>query len=932
MAGEDIGITVIVTNRNPTTATNVRFGYESPGAWVVEGADRLSSRPSVSEGQQMLFRVVLRPTSPTSTGLPFQFRATLDGIADPTPGDNGTNIMLKVHQPQGSVSGVFYEDRNGNGQVDQGEGLPNMPVFTRGGTPAGQKSFTTDGNGAFSASGFPAGRHTIWAIDYMTSMLVPEPGFAEFVVEDGKETKLRIPTSKPVSASLKVSMSFDKPSYAPGDEVGVNITLTNTGAKPLTNVIAICSSPDSIRNSPDFLPGTGPGWAALSPEGPGVTVPAGGETKVRVTDSVPQGLQFAKIYAHCAFGNDGRRTDKLYYATPSAGAASADVHGIFGDVSGKVVNARTGEPVRDTAVAVLDPITRRVLKDATTNNNGVLTVYDVPVGKVAFLVAGKWKPKDGTEFTADVVADSAITPELQVVPGDADVPEVGRHRPDIELTAKFDKDSYDIAEPLRLKVTVKNIGTGFRASVSLKDEFVENTSLMEYDKAQFGDLGDPARPLAMWPGESRELTLVGRSPESLRGDDKVSLKLRASTNDLNPANNTVLVSAAVTYLNGDAAVVLYGDRNGNKQKDAGEELANTRVFVSGGNRPSASRDVHTDASGRAAFPGLPVGVFQVYAEYHDGWVRHEHDQLTVSAGTESVLEIGAVRPLSDKFFATVSFLKDTYRPGENYELDVTLENRTGADMPVVQAHCSGPGDAGEIYNYEPGWGALASDGAGVSLKDGEKRTWRVSGTQPKDAAEIGYATISCSFAPDYTDPGAAVAEDDFRVPGQRADASGRLVKRSPTSPSGSRPVPGATLVLVDHMSQKVVARTITDETGLFQVFNLPVGRYDVVVPGPWKVAYDRSTRYFHVRAGYSEVQVLYLVPGPEVEDPGYPLPEDQTPGTNTPPAPAGGGGDGGAGEVLAKTGASVLGLGVLGALLVAFGLGASVFGRRRQPA
>lgn len=35
------------------------------------------------------------------------------------------------------------------------------------------------------------------------------------------------------------------------------------------------------------------------------------------------------------------------------------------------------------------------------------------------------------------------------------------------------------------------------------------------------------------------------------------------------------------------------------------------------------------------------------------------------------------------------------------------------------------------------------------------------------------------------------------------------------------------------------------------------------------------------------------------------------------------------GDALAKTGASVLGLGLVGALLVAFGFGASVIGRRR---
>ncbi|GAA3620970.1 hypothetical protein GCM10022267_03950 [Lentzea roselyniae] len=102
----------------------------------------------------------------------------------------------------------------------------------------------------------------------------------------------------------------------------------------------------------------------------------------------------------------------------------------------------------------------------------------------------------------------------------------------------------------------------------------------------------------------------------------------------------------------------------------------------------------------------------------------------------------------------------------------------------------------------------------------------------------------------------------------------------------------------------------------------------VVLEGPWRVDYRRiSNKFFLVKAREEpQVQLLFRVPGPVTEDPGHLLPEDQEPGTNTPPVKASaGGGD----EALAKTGASVLGLGVLGALLVAFGLGASVFGSRR---
>lgn len=91
------------------------------------------------------------------------------------------------------------------------------------------------------------------------------------------------------------------------------------------------------------------------------------------------------------------------------------------------------------------------------------------------------------------------------------------------------------------------------------------------------------------------------------------------------------------------------------------------------------------------------------------------------------------------------------------------------------------------------------------------------------------------------------------------------------------------------------------------------------VDGPWK--FDGGEWAGHVQV-YGDVVADYrfmVVPGP-------PPPPAPDPGGADDRDPAGGGGTGGA---LAKTGAGVLGLGVLAVLLVTFGLGARAAGRRK---
>jgi hypothetical protein len=60
------------------------------------------------------------------------------------------------------------------------------------------------------------------------------------------------------------------------------------------------------------------------------------------------------------------------------------------------------------------------------------------------------------------------------------------------------------------------------------------------------------------------------------------------------------------------------------------------------------------------------------------------------------------------------------------------------------------------------------------------------------------------------------------------DATGRIIGNV-TDPSGA-PIPGAQ-VTVTNMGTKIVQTTTTDNTGFYQVLNLPIGTYEVVIEG-----------------------------------------------------------------------------------------------------
>ena len=920
LPGEDLVITIKIRNVGDAVAKDVRLSLDRQDLTLKSGYEALLSRPTIAAGAEEVITIVAEVGWDRATNVSATLRATVDGVADATPGDNSATGATTIRRDYGSASGVLFVDKDGDGAPGAGEALTGYNVLVEGGVPKTSRgNVPVDGQGRFSYTDLPVGDYRIvQLVGSQGNNHAVKPGLSNFVVRKGEDTKLAVAAVKPVSDTLEVQVAFDRDSYAKTDPVGISITLKNKSDVALTGVVAVCNP--YLNDVPGMIEGIGKAWEQFNPDGPGVTVGAGKTEVFHVTDEVPADTR-GQVTVACNFGNDGRNS--FGYV---GGSDWARVNGFNGTVRGNVVDASTGNPVEHGRIVAIDPVTRRPVGDSQLGYQGQFETYDMRVGSTAFVVLGQWKPKDGKEFVFDVQADQTSTaPVFEVVPG-PEVPDPSKVAPDIAVTAAFDRATYEGTELARVTVKVENKGTaaGYARFV---DDIQKPQDRLMYDLRQWGDFTSYAKQVVLQPGESRVVVITGEIPWYSSNTVSFSANIEIY-NDSDQSNNKVQIKAGVQRLTGNVEVLAYGDKNGNGKYDSGEEFGDLDVTLAGV-RTSYSMQKRTDATGRARFDNVQIGTYRTYSYFRDGWIGGTYDSATgtISADATTVIELRAVRPLSDKFTATAKFGKAVYAAGEDYSIDLTLTNNTGAALEGVAATCHDPGAVGA----GPGWGDVREGGPGIRLEDGETRIIRVTGPQPEGAADAGFLGVSCDFGPRPSQSGYPTAVAWAQVPGKTAGAKGRLVHDDENDGSFEGDgVAKTAVVLVDRITKKVTARTISGDDGGFAFTDVPVGEYEPVVVGPWK-AQVYTSWYFRVSASSADdVQIVVLEPGPEVEDPGQPLPEDQKPGTTTPPVTPGASGGAGTAEVLAKTGASVLGLGLLGALLVAFGFGASVIGRRRR--
>jgi SdrD B-like domain len=477
---------------------------------------------------------------------------------------------------------------------------------------------------------------------------------------------------------------------------------------------------------------------------------------------------------------------------------------------------------------------------------------------------------------------------------------------------RFEKQSYESHEKVRFWLTVTNIGGKTAEQVRLDWPILA----VELPQGLWGDFSYGGAGIQLAPGESRTFEGVGNIHDIRDG----KLSIWGGLRYLGGPNPNSLFSGEVPVVQtkGDLSGVVYTDKNRNGQQDAGEAAAGAVVDAYGG-VPSDSLRATTDADGRYSFKGIPSGDYSVYYTLADGWIVHRDSGTTaevrVLPGAPVQLTARAERPFSESLSATLTLDKDAYQVDEIATITITLTNSGDQAISGIQPGCNRVGDANQLGRAEA-WNPVF--GKGVTVGAGETKTFVVKEKVPQASYESGTVVVMCDFEPNpANNTDGPFAHDSARVSGGFGSLVGDLYydRNNNGKADEGEAIANTRIVLHDRELGADVAEAVSDASGHVRFDHVPAGEYWARVDGPWKFEGEWGGHVL-VSADHENRNGFEVVPVTQPQSPAGG-------GGNTPPAPAGGGG------ALANTGAGVLGLGLVGALLVAFGFGASVFGRRR---
>ncbi|MGO1055700.1 MSCRAMM family protein [Crossiella sp. CA198] len=489
-------------------------------------------------------------------------------------------------------------------------------------------------------------------------------------------------------------------------------------------------------------------------------------------------------------------------------------------------------------------------------------------------------------------------------------------QPDLRITAELPVTGDLVnGQQFKTKVTITNAGKGVARSVRATE--VSGSSLEAYGWGEF-EMFLPGGTIE--PGAS--VTLTPETKVHWRPENNTSTKFTVTTdNEANPADNSTTVTYRIVppTTKGDIAGVLYGDRNGNRERDPGEELGGIKLIVSAAS--GAERfEGRTDASGRFGFPGLVAGAYSLdFQDLPDGWVLPDNPTVLVD-GTERSTKVAvrAVRPETDVLTATMAFTKKSYRVGDQAQVRLTLTNKGDKTLTDIESACNRSGDGPHIgggYEWQP------LPGGKLTLKPGESRTFQPTGKVPDSAGKLGYTFAACDFGRAGTpESGRAEAATQARVPGEKGSSWGYVYhdKNGDGRREDDEGLANVKIGLIDPDTGRQVTTAVTNSTGRIEFTNIPVGGYRLHIYGPWTVAEISSGLVTVYAPPYSgNGWQAKVKPGTQLPDPapaGDPAdPEPQ-------PAPV---------KKLASTGADVTGLAGIGFLVLAGGA-ALVFAVRRR--
>ncbi|MFK0243599.1 hypothetical protein ACIQUM_02805 [Amycolatopsis azurea] len=539
-------------------------------------------------------------------------------------------------------------------------------------------------------------------------------------------------------------------------------------------------------------------------------------------------------------------------------------------------------------------------------------------------------PASSAPATSEAPASStAPVPSAPPVESSAPAaPKPQAERPVLEVSVDFEKGKYRTDEDVRFTLKVKNVSevhaVDVKAAASLTDP--TDLSVLSWGELDWGKGGIDIAPQAIV-----EVKVTGQ----IKGIDKDKAVVRGNLFDVSGFGvGGFYGEITVVKVAGHATGIVYGDKNGNGKPDDGEQLGGiplTLRYAHG----SVEYKATSGDDGKIDFGDVPAAKYYLGgSEGIKGWL-FPFEVVQIGEATKD-LAIRGVQPLNGALKASMSFTKDTYKPGELAHVTVKLSNSGSLPLVGIVAGCNRAG-ADFALKGGPGWGELAYLAGGATIAPGQTRSFDVTETVPDAALNHGRVAVGCDFG--YSDvdlDNNPVATDEASVPGGSATLVGQVVHDSePGKPSQG--LADVKVVLASDGDCPTIVETMTDAEGYFKVADLVPGpkyRLFFAPPQGWRIKYENPIATYVV--GPADNPARLRVDAEKGQEPPLTMPT-RRPGCDasgtTTPAPGqqgSGGGQGGSG--LASTGADVLGLGAFA--LAALGLGAVLlFGarRRRQP-
>jgi LPXTG-motif cell wall-anchored protein len=421
------------------------------------------------------------------------------------------------------------------------------------------------------------------------------------------------------------------------------------------------------------------------------------------------------------------------------------------------------------------------------------------------------------------------------------------------------------------------------------------------------------------PGESIEMPatfVLAEMVDVLRW----SFAVQTTAPETDTANNTTSVEATFTARITDLTGTLYGDRDGDRQVDPDEAMSGVLITGIGG-VPTTEFSTRTDEAGRFVVKDVAEGWYQLELGLPGGWQQDESKRVSAMIGGGEAL-VRAVRD-STGLRASITFDRPVYAVGDQIREQVTLTNTGTTDLAGVTARCVEGAAPNELSGL--GWGDLVHDeAAGVTVRAGETRTFDFTDVVPPGGRLFGFITITCWFSTAfwYYDGPKAIARAE--VPGGKGSSGGVLFVDHDNSEffDEGEGVPAVKLFLVAD-DGTVVARTVTDAAGGFMFPDLPANSYSLRTSGPWQLV-NRDTHMGVYDGAVMRGGQYQVVPGPrqpDLDDRDETAVPTPTPTPTATPAPAPAPQATPRPATLADTGADVVGLTVLGALLLLAGAG-----------